>query len=180
MLKYTTVISAYARRGDIGEAEALLNRMIQEYLKSNNHRVKPDVQLFDNVIKAFTLPDEVSVADALRAESHLRRMWALHEGSSINLRPQLTTYKHVIIGFKKAGMPQQAIELLWEMENKSVAKPSKELIQTVMNAWHESSHPDKQQRISGLRLLMNDRFSRLTCYTKSSSSKRNTFKSNFN
>jgi hypothetical protein len=146
--------------------------MIGEYLRSRNERVKPDVQLFDNVIKAFTTTDYVSVSDAIRAESHLRHMWSLYEDSGVNVRPQNTTYKHVIIGFKKAGMAQRADELIWEMEQKSIAKPSKELIQTVMNAWHDSHHPDKQQYINALRLFMNDRYIRGSASVKTGTNKR--------
>ena len=120
----------------------------------------PDVPLFDNVIKAFTTPEFVSASSAYRAESLMRNMWYLYTDCGVNVRPKGTTYKHVIIGFKKAGMPLRADELLWEMEHKSVSKPSKEIIQTVMNAWHDSTHPEKQKHINTLRLVINDRFAK--------------------
>jgi hypothetical protein len=138
----------------------MLYRMISEYMQTKDKRVKPDVQLFDNVIKAFTTPECVSSSAAFRAESLMRNMWYLYTDCGVNVRPKLTTYKHVIIGFKKAGMALRADELLWEMEHKSVALPPKELIQTVMNAWHDSIHPEKQKRINTLRLFMNDRFTK--------------------
>jgi len=134
--------------------------MVGEYLLDKDMRVQPDVQLFDNVIKAFTTPDYVSHSDAFRAGSQLRSMWLLYEESGVNVRPQATTYKHVIIGYKKAGMPQEADDLLREMEQKQVAIPNKELIQTVMNAWHDSHRSDKQKRINDLRLFMNNRYLR--------------------
>ena len=134
--------------------------MVNDFLQSKDKRVMPDVPLFDNVIKAFTTPDYVSSSSAYRAESLMRNMWYLHSDCGVNVRPKGTTYKHVIIGFKKAGMPLRADELLWEMEYKAVAKPAKELIQTVMNAWHDSTHPEKQKRINTLRLIINDRFAK--------------------
>ncbi len=120
----------------------------------------PDVNVFDNVIKAFTTPEFVSSSSAFRAESLMRNMWYLFTDCEVKVRPNSTTYKHVIIGFKKAGMALRADELLWEMEHKNVANASKELVQTVMNAWHNSHHPEKQKRINGLRLFMNDRFAK--------------------
>jgi pentatricopeptide repeat protein len=99
-------------------------------------------------------------------------MWSLYEKSGVNVQPQATTYKHVIVGYKKAGMPEEADNLLWEMELKKVSKPSKELIQTVMNAWHDSRRPDKQQHINALRLFMNDRFIRGTQSLKNGPNKR--------
>lgn len=134
--------------------------MVNDYMQSKDKRVMPDVPLFDNVIKAFTIPDSVSSSSAYRAESLMRNMWYLYGDCGVNVRPKGTTYKHVIIGFKKAGMALRADELLWEMEHKSVAKPSKELIQTVMNAWHDSTHPEKQKHINTLRLIINDRFAK--------------------
>jgi pentatricopeptide repeat protein len=159
--KYTTIISAFARKRDLNGAEALLHRMVNDFMHTKDKRVMPDVPLFDNVIKAFTTPDFVSSSSAFRAESLMRNMWYLYTDCGVNVRPKGTTYKHVIIGFKKAGMALRADEMLWEMEHKSVGKPPKELIQTVMNAWHDSSHPDKQKRINALRLFMNDRFAKV-------------------
>jgi pentatricopeptide repeat protein len=132
--------------------------MVGEFWQTKNKRVQPDVQLFENVIKAFTAPECVSQSDALRVGSQLRKMWSLYEETGANVRPQASTYKHVIIGYKKAGMPHQADSLLREMQKKNVAKPTKELIQTVMNAWHDSHLPEKQKHINALRLLMNDSY----------------------
>lgn len=132
--------------------------MVNEYLNTNRKGVQPDVQLFDIVIKAITTPEYVSRSDARRAENHLRNMWSLHGESGVNVRPQATTYKHVIIGYKKAKMPQKADSLLWEMEKKNISTPTKELIQTVMNSWYDSHISNKQQHINALRLLMNDRY----------------------
>ena len=160
MSQYTTIISAFARKRDLNGAEALLHRMVNDYMHCKDKRVMPDVNIFDNVIKAFTTPDVVSSSSAFRAESLMRNMWYLFTDCEVKVRPNSTTYKHVIIGFKKAGMALRADELLWEMEHKNVAKASKELVQTVMNAWHNSSHPEKQKRINGLRLFMNDRFAK--------------------
>ena len=131
--------------------------MTEDFLSGNN-RAKPDFQLFDITIKACTVADNVTASDAFQAESILRRMWSLHEDSGLNVRPQDTTYKYVIVGFKKAEMAQRAEELLYEMERKSVGKPSKSLFQTVINAWHDSRHPDKQQHLNSLRLAMIERF----------------------
>jgi hypothetical protein len=139
--------------------------MVGEYMRDKDKRVQPDPQLFDIVIKAFTTPEYVSRSDAFRAGSQLRNMWSLCEESGVNVRPQATTYKHVIIGYKKAGMPQEADDLLWEMEKKLVVTPTKQIIQTVINAWHDSHRPDKQMRINALRLFMNDRYIRGTYST---------------
>ena len=162
--QYTTIISAYARKGDHVRAEEFLNIMIDDYLNGNN-RAKADFQLFDTVISACTggrtncPPSTVKSADAFRAEALLRRMWSLHEsGQLVTVRPQGTTYKYVIVGYKKSGNPSRAEDLLWEMERKSVGKPQKQLFQTVINAWHESRHHDKQRHLNTLRLAMNERF----------------------
>jgi hypothetical protein len=146
--------------------------MVNDYMQTKDKRVTPDVPLFDNVIKAYTTPEYVSSSSAFRAEALMRNMWYLHNDCGVSVRPKSTTYKHVIIGFKKAGMAVRADELLWEMENKCAAKPSKELIQTVMNAWHDSTHPEKQQRINTLRLFMNHRFDKSTRSEASANSKR--------
>lgn len=127
---------------------------------SKNKRVKPDYQLFDLVIKACTGAYHVAASDAFRAESVMRQMWSLHSSGLFSARPQSNTYKHVIIGYKKAGVPQRAEDLLWEMESKSVGKPDKHIFQTVLNAWHASRHPDKQKHLNSLRLSMKYRFDR--------------------
>lgn len=135
--------------------------MIGDYLRNGQKkRVKPDSHVFDMVIKAYTVSDTVTANQAFRAESLMRRMWTLHEETGHSDRPQATTYKYVIVGFKKAGAPQRAEELLWEMERKAKEKPSQQLFQTVLNAWHDSRHPERQQRINALRLAMNERFGR--------------------
>jgi hypothetical protein len=136
--------------------------MVNAYLQTKDKRVTPDVALFDNVIKGYTTPEHVTSSSASRAEGLMRNMWYLYNDCGVScIRPKGTTYKHVIIGFKKAGMAVRADELLWEMENKCEVKPSKELIQTVMNAWYESTHPGKQKRINTLRLFMKNRFNNM-------------------
>ena len=156
IVKYTTVIAFLARQGDVVRAEGLLNVMIDDYT-SGNRNAQPDFKIFDTVLCACT---GGTGADASRAEGLLKRMWTLYSSSDelSHLRPRLSTYRHVIVAFKKSKDPQRAEELLWEMEHR-IGTSDKKVVQTVLNAWHESRAPDKQYHIQKLRAHM-DRFAR--------------------
>jgi pentatricopeptide repeat protein len=170
IVKYTTIISAYARSKNVTQTEAMLVMMLKDYL-NGNELAKPDYKAFDIVISACTGWNNESNAgpfDACRAEAVLRRMWALHESGKLDgIQPKASIYKHIIICYKKSMNAGNAELLLRELDiyyknGKLDEGPTKKLFQTVINAWHESARSDKQIHLQKLRVEMNERFGRKT------------------
>jgi pentatricopeptide repeat protein len=167
IVKYTTIISAYARAGSPDRATAMLELMIEDFLDGND-LAKPDYKAFDIVVSACTsntgsLHGQCS---GWLAEKIVRRMWVLYESGKLRCaQPKATMYKNLIIYYKKAAKPEKAELLLREMAHYNQNGmldfgPNKKLFQTVVNAWHESSRPDKQLRLQSLRADMSDLFGR--------------------
>ena len=157
IVKYTTIIAAMVRKGHRGDADALLNAMVQDHIGGNPH-ARPDYKLFDTVIGMYTVPAGNELIDAGRAEAILRLMWKLLD-MGMNVRPRASTYKQVIVAYKKTNDAKRAEELLWEMIDRKVPV-DKKILQTVLNAWHESHDNDKQYHIQKLRNVMSQRFAR--------------------
>ena len=157
VVKYTTIIAAMVRNGDRTDAEALLNAMVQDNIAGNSH-ARPDYKLFEAVLSSYAVPADDALTDPGRAEAILRRMWTLQQ-SGINVRPRASTYKQVIVAYKKTNDAKRADELLWEMIDRKVPVDQK-IFQTVLNAWHESQDHDKQYHIQKLRNAMGRRFRR--------------------
>lgn len=168
IVKYTTIISAYARTGMVNQAGDLLSKMIEDFLNGNK-LAKPDFKAFDIVISACTgWNNETSEGpcNGWLAEHILRRMWSLHQSGDLDdLQPKASMYKNIIICYKKSNNAGKAELLLREMDHyfengKLDAGPTKKLFQTVINSWHESPRLDKQAHLQKLRIEMNERFGR--------------------
>jgi pentatricopeptide repeat protein len=168
IVKYTTIISAYARCGMVNQAGGLLSEMIEDFL-NGNMLAKPDYKAFDIVISACTgwnSDTGNNTCNARLAEQILRRMWALHQaGTLADVQPKASMYKNIIICYKKSMNAAKADHLLREMDlyfknGKLDAGPTKKLFQTVINSWHESPRLDKQNYLQKLRVEMNERFGR--------------------
>lgn len=165
IVKYTTIMSAYARAGNASRAVDMLETMIQDYL-GGNELAKPDYKAFDIVVSACTAGSNPGQHDCLQAERIIRRMWDLHCSGKLHCaKPKASMYKSLIICYKKASNAEKAEQLLREMEKYNQmgrldSGPSRKLFQTVINAWHESSRADKQIHLQSLRVEMSDRFDR--------------------
>jgi pentatricopeptide repeat protein len=168
IVKYTTIISAYARSGMFQQAGDLLSKMIEDF-KSGNDLAKPDYKAFDIVIAACCGWNHVTSfgrCNGQLAEHFLHQMWELHQSDKVDdLRPKASMYKSVIICYKKSRDAEQAERVLQDMDflykaGRLDAGPSKKLFQTVVNAWHESFRMDKQSRLQKVRMEMNERFGR--------------------
>ena len=165
-IKYTTCIGALARAGDAEKAEALLNKMRADYL-GGNRQAQPDPKMYEVVIGAWTTGTKVNIkTGAIRAEAMLYSMWTLDQtGNFKSIRPSFQTYKRVIIALKKAHRPDRAEALLEDMDkhfqNKRLKEgPSREIFQTVINAWNESRHVDRKPHAYQLEVKMLERFRR--------------------
>jgi len=160
VVKYTTILSALARKNKGVQAEALINIQTQDFL-SGNQRARPDYKLFDSVIGAC-VGNGGTTTDAARAETILRRMQTLTDSGQLDVRPRLSTYKQVIVAYKKSNNAERADALLWEADSKldGGGVTDKKIFQTVLNAWHESRSSDKQYHIQKIRNAMGQRFKR--------------------
>lgn len=164
IVKYTTIISAYARVGNASRAADMLETMIQDFL-DGNELAKPDYKAFDIVVSAC-VAGSITGHSGWLAEKIVNWMWELHcSGKLRDVKPKAGMYKSLIICYKKASNAEKAEQLLREMQyyhqnGKLDAGPSKKLFQTVINAWHESARADKQIHLQSLRVDMSDRFGR--------------------
>jgi len=165
VIKYTTCISALAKKGHPDQAESLLNKMSADYL-GGNEKARPDSKIYDIVINSWTGGfGSNEHIDAERAESLLRHMWKLNSSHMFNhMRPSAAMYRRVITAMTVVKRPQRAEALLFEMERlqktgKLNESPSIQAFQTVINAWDESDQTDAKMRAYKLRLKMNQRFS---------------------
>jgi pentatricopeptide repeat protein len=155
-IKYTTCISALAKKGQSDQAEALLDQMRADYLRGNE-KAQPDSKVYEIVVNSCW----GNKADGARAERLLRQMWALHS-THRNIRPTSSTYRSVIVAMKKTNHPDRAEALLDEMDRFYVAGeldegPSEQLFMTVINAWNNSQHADRKLRASKLYQRMQKR-----------------------
>ena len=159
VVKYTTIIAAYARRGNASKARMLLMSMLQDFV-DGNERAKPDHKTFEMVISAH-----ISQNDTKAAESLKRKMWSVSDSDSRlkSLRPQASVYEKLFVGYKDERNPKKSEALLWEMDRHAKAgklakAPTKSLLLTVIDAWQDSYVVEKHRSLEKLRHEMNERF----------------------
>ena len=123
---YSSLIKMFASNGLAFRAEALLNRLYQDYKVTSDEDLKPDANAFTSVMKAWSKSDDPNAA--YRADAILRRMHELTECGIESVAPDRVAYAVVLSCWAKvAGKARkeetlqacvdQARELFAEMES---------------------------------------------------------------
>ena len=112
---FSIVIDAFAAKGDVENAHAVLERIL-----GSGGAVEPHVNCYNGYLKAIV---ESGAADAAeRAEAFLRSMPSTGPG-----RPDTLTYSTCLLAWQRAApldasAPERAERLLWEMVRRAMAK----------------------------------------------------------
>jgi len=116
---YYNVIDCWANSGlpDAEKhAEALLDKLIAEYMRTGDPDLKPNQALFSLVIKAIANSREGNIVE--KAKGLLSEM-----RERFRLEPDLLVYNNVLYAFSKqsdAAVVKQALEILQEMKRKEI------------------------------------------------------------
>lgn len=162
MIKYTTVIGALNKVGQVDRAYVLLGELINKYNEFKEERYRPDSRCFQIVLTAFA-QSRGNLSAGKKAESLLRRMWTMHKaGSNVEACPTHWTYNTVVFCYQNAGDPSRAERLLREMD--SIAKLGAldrgadiRTFKAVVSAWRTSND---QERDIHIRCLQEEALSR--------------------
>lgn len=163
VIKYTTVIGALNKVGDVNQSYALLVELIDEYVRCKNDKYRPDSRCFHIVLSAFSRSKR-NLSVGRSAEQLLRRMWDLTKSdTTLQIRPNQWTYNTVIFCHQNCGNPQSAELLLKEME--SLARAGQidrgadiRTYRAVIQAWRFSSDSSKEYHIRRLKSEARARF----------------------
>ena len=104
-ITYSTLMKAYAKAGEAHKAEELLNEMMDEYLVNNNRNIRPDLVIFNTLLRAISrsgLPDAV---DTIKA--HMTRMESMATkavlGHGVSISPDLQSYNSLLHAIARSG-----------------------------------------------------------------------------
>jgi pentatricopeptide repeat protein len=162
VIKYTTCISALAKKGNPDHAESLLREMCEDFL-GGNQKAKPNSKLFEIVLNSWT-GAYGNGPDPHRAEALIRHMWELHSSQKFrSIRPRSVSYSRIILSMASHNAPERAEELLFEMDQlchtqKISEGPTLELLLAVTKSWIRSKHEDRHLHIQLLYKLRLERF----------------------
>ena len=171
-ISYNTVISAYARSGEVGaerRAEALLRRMNElstlEDTREAFATCRPDSISYNTVINSWSRSRDPSAAR--RAEAILRHMERQYASGKSDVAPDVTTYTTVINAWarcRERNAAQRAEDILNRMEEvyheiskksndpniiaaAAAARPTVLSYNAVLNAWAKSQSAEASDRV---------------------------------
>eukprot|EP00980_Cylindrotheca_fusiformis_P028077 scaffold22578_cov164-Cylindrotheca_fusiformis.AAC.3 len=116
VISYNTVIQAFARKGDIAQAEELLDSLL-----SPSSEVQPNFRTFTAVMTA--LSKQKTVQAAKRAEALLWKMQELHKEKNMDTCPNVYTYNSILSCWAMLGDGKKAEFYLRDLQRTSGTKP---------------------------------------------------------
>lgn len=162
VMSFTSLIDAYAQKNDwdgVNQSEGILNRLLDQYLESNDPGLEPNVASWTIVISAWTrLSRKNYKGAASKAERLLKRMETLHEARRVSFAPDVITYITCMNAFAASKTPDgpiRAEEILDEMNEKYIdgddtMKPSPKSIRSVIDAWIKGDASNCMDRAEGV------------------------------
>jgi pentatricopeptide repeat protein len=113
---YTTVINAYSRAGDVKTAGNVLRMMYEEYYKTRDESLAPDLIAFNAVLNGYARTREVE--SIKEAEDFLQDLITMSKDGATNLKPDTYTIVAVLNCYANCanhyggGKRRQAIKAL--------------------------------------------------------------------
>ena len=159
-VSYGTLISAYARKGRVKEAETILKEQIDAYERTMANCLFPSRIVFNAMIDAYAKSGEKGAAQM--AESYLIKMQKLaEERMDDNLFPNVISYSTVLHAYARSNEPDAATraeEILKEMirlDGLGVpnVKPSIHSYSNVMACW---AHKRSEEGAARAELLLRE------------------------
>jgi pentatricopeptide repeat protein len=112
-ISYNTVMSAYAKRGQAAEAEALLEEMYLDYTTNENKSAKPDVTCYNIVMDCWAKSGQNDVGD--KSLALLRELQSLFKQGDQTMRPNTISYSTVMIIYANQGQAAEVEALVEEV-----------------------------------------------------------------
>jgi len=171
IIEYNAAIHAWAGVGGVEEAEALVNRALEDFQNGNN-LAKPDVKSFSSLLNAISKRRKSrneALHDALKAESILVRMEDLSKILGPGVMPNTYTFNAVLDCFAKCRNDPSAVKhaeaILDHMKALTESgihnvHPNVVSITTVMNCWVYSNLPETPDRVEALFQYLKDQYER--------------------
>ena len=113
---YNAVMNCWAKAGSPANCEATLDRMLEDH-SNGNHKVLPDIQSFNILMKALASCNFASAGK--HADKVLARIRELHRSGVLGSGPNSYTYTSLIQSHVQSGSPEnieRAEAVLREME----------------------------------------------------------------
>jgi pentatricopeptide repeat protein len=131
---YQCVISALAKMGEAKRAEKLLTRLTKDYSDQFDAELKPDIEPFQSVLRAYSRsyhPDA-----ALNAESMLTHMRELYQSEVLDTMPNVWSYNIVMRCWARSKSPEagKRAKVIFDGMQTHGVQPDTTSINTVLNA----------------------------------------------
>jgi pentatricopeptide repeat protein len=143
---YKYVISALAKVGEGKRAEAWLTQLVKDYNHQFDAELKPDVEPFQSVLRAYSLSHHPDAA--LRAESVLTHMRELYQSEHLDTQPNVWSYNIVMRCWARSKSSPEAYQrakaVLDDMPTHGI-QPDTTSINTVLNACASSRNGNASQ-----------------------------------
>jgi pentatricopeptide repeat protein len=160
---YNCVLNAWALAGPPERAEALFQRMYQDYVDGNTG-AKPSCDTFNTLIKAWAFSRNAESPQ--KALEILERMEELQMSGTLNVFPNVVSFTTAMLCMslsRQSGAPQRAEALLRRMdtlyETGTLKEgPNRKSFKELRKAWLMSKEPGKKARVAAIEREMEKRF----------------------
>lgn len=152
-ITYSTVMDAYARRGNVEGANQVFQTMKDDF-RSGNKRAKPNVRSYSILIDARAKSESASAP--IEAESLLKEMIDLYIQGKLDEGPDCFSYTGVINCWSKSNRPeapQRVLDILKTMVSEykeggnEKIRPNKITYSTVMDAYARQRDVEGANRV---------------------------------
>ena len=149
-IAYNTVMDAYAKAGNTAKAEAILQRMYENYVRTGNTELRPSVHVFNSIL--VSLSQRPSYDSGIRGEKIINLMEDLFQSGELESRPSLISYNCVLNCWAKSTSkdgPQRAQAFLDRMINTDRIQPDLYSYNIVLHALCRNHHQQQQRQKLG-------------------------------
>ena len=150
---YPFRINEAAQLGNTTLAESLLKEMHEEYNRTRNETLKPQILVFSMILNAWAKSGSKQAPQ--RAEGILEKMWELHEKHEFDTKPDVVSYSSVMSCWARSGQngaAERAEALLREMQarwkdGEVGLRPNSISYTTVMHAYARRGEAEKAEAL---------------------------------
>jgi len=155
---YSKVVAAFCEAGNPEKGEELLQRLYKDYGERNeDKRFEPNLQIFNSLLLGWTKVPSKSLRKACtRAEAILEHMSKLANSRVLlNVKPDLTSYNHVLECWSRLGDGEKAQDLLERMIDRFESgtddiAPDTVSYSKVLSAWNRNGNRERCQFITNI------------------------------
>ena len=155
---YSVLMGAWADQGNTEKARLVLDRMLRDYAQNSNYEAKPDIKLFNNLLKAWSMSSDPNKGQ--NAEAVILQMKQWSQSNNLVIQPDHQTYNEMILAWSEGGGdPSAAAEraeyYLQQLKEQGL-KLSLVSYRAVIDAWSKTARANPKHATARCKALLEE------------------------